>query len=160
MRIATMGVTFSLLIVGLFATSCSAQQALSGASGPRIEKIAAPPSPNEIDDTFVVIDYNPFGEGAPQYQQRFPSGTKALKCVVIFKTTPPDGTKWTCDTRGSSGKVEGSGTWMQVGNRNKPGLKVWTDLEPKGGFADGAYQAVIAINGVAVYYLNWSIGSN
>ena len=151
--------TISVFAALALAACGSERRKPSGASSPRIETLAAPPSPIQIDDAFVTPDYNPFGGSVPKYEQRFSSGTKKIECVIVFKDTPPDGTQVSCDATGPGGKVEGSGVWMQFGNRNKPGLRMWTHLEPKSGFADGAYQATIAINDTPVYRLNWSIGS-
>lgn len=149
-----------LVLAALALVSCrGGRTGLGGASAPRLETLAAPPAPIQIDDAFVTPDYNPFAETAPPHEQRFPSGTKKIECVIVFKDIPPDGTRVTCDVVGPSGKVEGSGGWMQMGNPIKHLLKTWTDVEPKAGLADGAYQATIGINDMQVYRLNWSVGS-
>lgn len=131
---------------------------LVDASELRLEKLADPPSPIEVADVFIASNYNPFKGDAPQYDQHFLSGTGKLEVVIIFKKTPPDGTNVTYEAKGPAGKVGGSGMWMSYGNGNTPGLTVWTDLESKVGFADGAYQVVIGIDGTSVYRLNWTIG--
>lgn len=148
-----------LVIIMVFSSCGRGRPALSGASGPRLETLSPAPAPVQIDDAFIVTDYNPWTAGAPPHEQRFATGTKKLNCVVVFKDTPPEGTRISCDVAGPSGKVEGSGAWMQMGNAVKHVLKAWTEIEPKAGLPDGAYQATIGINDIQVYRVNWSIGS-
>ena len=152
------GPIFLLMILAL--CSCGGGRApLSGASGARLETLSPPPAAVQIEDAFIVTDYNPWTEGSAPREQRFPSGTGKLDCVVVFKDTPPEGTRVSCEVAGPSGKVETSGTWMQMGNPAKHIHKMWTSIEPKAGLSDGAYQATIGINDTRVYRLNWSIGS-
>ena len=149
---------FLLIILAL--CSCSSGRApLTGASGPRLETLSPPPAPVQIEDAFIVTDYNPWTEATGPREQRFPSGTRKLDCVIVFKDVPPEGTRVGCEVAGPSGKVETSGAWMQMGNPAKHIHKMWTSVETSAGLADGAYQATIGINDTMVYRLNWSIGS-
>jgi hypothetical protein len=146
-----------ILIAGfaLFLTGC--EKKLPGASGDASLIIGQESDKIQIKDAFVLL---PTSQGRP-YPPRFPSGSKEIDLVVAFRYLY-EGAKVDARVINDSGEVKmlnEKDMWglMDSGDPNAPIIVGF--LKPLNGkFADGAYQAIVTIDGVDFIQVNWTVG--